>query len=347
MMKALVCRGPKNISYMEVPKPKAEDNEVIIKVEYAGVCGTDLRIYEGTKEIPYPRIIGHELSGVIHEKGKHVQDFSCGDRVAVYPMLACGECYVCRQGRTNICVHRKTIGYEIDGAFAEFVKIPASFIEAGNVVKVPDGVTFEQAAIAEPLTAALHGIDRAHLEKGQFLAIVGAGPIGLAHLQLALSYDVECIVIEPAEERRALARKLGADYIIDPKSQDLFEKIKEITEGVGVHVAMVDVGIPQVIESSLHIIRKGGVCVIFAGSPKGSSMTIDPNFIHYNEIDLIGSSSSSPDNMNRILSMIEDGKLNTELLISDVYPMKEWEKALGKKKNYQGVKTLLFPEHSE
>lgn len=346
-MKALVCSGPKNISYTEVPKPQAGEGEIIVEVKYAGVCGTDLRIYEGTKEIPYPRIIGHEVSGVVHELGKNVQSFSIGDRVAVYPMLACGECYICKQGRTNICVNRKTIGYEIDGVFAEYVKIPASFINAGNVVMVPEEVSFEQAAIAEPLTAALHGIDRARLKKRQYLAIIGAGPIGLAHLQLAHSYNVVKIVIEPSEERRFLAQKLGADHIVNPKTQDLYKEINMITDGVGVHVAMVDVGIPNVIESALHIIRKGGICVIFAGSPKGSSIYIDPNYIHYNEIDLIGSSSSSPENMKRIMQLIKEGKLNTELLISDIYPMREWEKALGKKKNYQGVKTLLFPEPSE
>lgn len=125
-MKALVSLGPKHIVYKDVPQPPADKNEMLVQVKFAGVCGPDIRIYEGMKGILYPRIIGHEFSRVIHELGDNICDYVKGDSVTVYPMLACGKCYECKNGRTNICVNRKTIGYEIDGAFAEYVKIPHS-----------------------------------------------------------------------------------------------------------------------------------------------------------------------------------------------------------------------------
>ena len=153
-MKALVFQGPKQFEVKEVPIPQCGADEMLVRVRFAGVCGTDNRIYQGTKVIAAPRITGHEFSGTIKRLGSHVKGYQLGQRVSVYPMLYCGHCYCCREGRTNICVNRTTIGYEIDGGFAQYVKIPKRAIECGNVVPIPDNVSDEIAAISEPIAAS-------------------------------------------------------------------------------------------------------------------------------------------------------------------------------------------------
>ena len=156
-MVALFFHSPGDIRVEHTDIPPITKDEVLVRVTYAGVCGTDNRIYQGTKKITGPRIIGHEFCGVITLAGKNVPDFSEGDRVTAYPTIACGKCYACRAGRKNICVNRTTIGYEIDGAFSQYVRIPAEAIAGGNLLHVPPTVGDKAAAISEPMTAAYHG----------------------------------------------------------------------------------------------------------------------------------------------------------------------------------------------
>lgn len=341
MVRALVFEGPEKMSIQEVPVPSISEKEILVKVKFAGVCGTDIRIYGGTKVINSPRITGHEFAGEIVEIGHQVDGFKVGDRVTVYPMLACGTCYACQSKRSNICVNRTTIGYEIDGGFAEYVRIPFEAIEGGNVLRIPDNVSYEKAAIAEPLAAALNGIQRAQLQEGQSLAIVGAGPIGLGHVLLAKTKGVKILLIEPKKEKRDLALKLGADYVLDPGLGDVKKEVMLLTNGAGVDSLLLDVGIPKVIEESLELVKKGGRFILFAGCPVGSRITIDPNLIHYKEIEFTGASSSTPDNEAEILALISEGKIDVEQLITDVLPFSQWLDAFNLKKNYQGLKTIL------
>ena len=237
-MKALVFQGPKQFEVKEVPIPQCGADEMLVRVRFAGVCGTDNRIYQGTKVIAAPRITGHEFSGTIERLGSHVKGYQLGQRVSVYPMLYCGHCYCCREGRTNICVNRTTIGYEIDGGFAQYVKIPKRAIECGNVVPIPDNVSDEIAAISEPIAASYHGMQQAGLRDGETFVIIGAGPIGLFHTQLSRSVNLaRRIVIEPIPEKRKMALEMGADFVIDPAVQDAKAVIFEQTGGQGGHAS--------------------------------------------------------------------------------------------------------------
>lgn len=341
-MRALVYRGVRDVSIEEVEVPEIGDEELLVKVKYAGVCGTDVRIYNGSKKIPSPKIIGHEFAGEVVEKGKNVSNFNTGDRVTVYPMIPCGQCYCCKDNRSNICVNRKTIGYEIDGGFAEYVKIPKEAIEKGNVIKLPDDISYLEAALSEPVTAAFHGIKRSGLKAKDKLAIFGAGFIGICHVQLARLINPDSIiVVEPKEEKRMLAKEFGADMVIDPVSKDDKQEIFEFTKGEGVDVAIVDVGIPAVIEKALTCVKKGGTLLLFAGSPEGSKITIDPNWIHYREINVTGSSAATPDEQKQVLSMIASKNIDAKRLLTEVLPMEEWKKAFEMKENYLALKTLL------
>ncbi len=343
-MKALVFQGAKDFEVKEVPIPICTEEEILIKVRFAGVCGTDNRIYQGTKHIEAPRITGHEFSGVIVQIGEKVTGYQLGQRVSVYPMIHCGHCHCCKEGRTNICTNRITIGYELDGGFAQYVKVPKEAIACGNIVPIPDDVSDEIAAISEPITAAYHGIMQAKLREGDVFVIVGAGPIGLFHTQLSKCIPLsKRIVIEPIEEKRKMALSMGADIAINPMTEDAKKMILEQTDGRGADAVIVDVGVPAVLEQSLEYVKKGGRLIIFAGMPLGSKICIDPNIIHYKEIVLTGSSSSSARHQAEVFRLLSSGKIGTEGMISACFPLEEWRKAFEMKNNYIGVKTIIDP----
>lgn len=345
MMRALVFKGPKHFDVEMRPIPEINDEEILVKVKFGGVCGTDNRIYQGTKVIDAPRITGHEFSGTIEEIGSKVPgDYKIGQRVSVYPMIYCGKCHCCLEGRTNICVNRTTIGYEIDGGFAQYVKIPKEAIACGNVVEIPDSVSDEIAAISEPIAAAYHGIQQAQLKDGDVFVIVGAGPIGLFHVQLSKSVNLgKLIVIEPIAEKRQMAKEMGADIVIDPMNEDAKAIIMEATGKKGADSVIIDVGVPSVLEQSIDYVKKGGRFVIFAGNPVGSKVTIDPNVIHYKELVVTGSSSSSADNQREVFKLLDSGKVDCSQMVSGVFTLEEWQTAFDMKANYMGIKTILDP----
>ncbi|MBE6990926.1 MAG: threonine dehydrogenase [Ruminococcaceae bacterium] len=344
MMKALVFKAPKHFDVEERPIPSYGEDELLVKVRFGGVCGTDNRIYQGTKVIQAPRITGHEFSGTIAGIGAAVKGYHLGQRVSVYPMIYCGKCHCCLEGRTNICVNRTTIGYEIDGGFAQYVKIPKEAIACGNVVEIPDNVSDEVAAISEPIAAAYHGIQQAALRDGDTFVIVGAGPIGLFHVQLSKSVRLgKLIVIEPIAEKREMAREMGADIVIDPVNEDAKGIILDATDGRGADSVIIDVGVPSVLEQSIAYVKKGGRFVIFAGNPVGSTVTLDPNVIHYKELVVTGSSSSSADNQREVFRLLSSGKVDCSRMVSGVFPLEDWQTAFEMKANYKGVKTILDP----
>ncbi|GFN22667.1 alcohol dehydrogenase catalytic domain-containing protein [Thermanaeromonas sp. C210] len=341
-MKALYFLSPGQLELREVEKPEAGPGELIVKVAYAGVCGTDVRIYRGTKAIPAPRIIGHEFSGTIAEVGPGVEGWEVGSRVTVYPVIPCGTCYACRSGRPNICLNRTTIGYELDGAFAEYVKVPREAVGQGHVIPLPPEVSLEEAAAAEPVAAAFHGIRRSRLSPGQDVCIMGAGPIGLYHLQLAFWRGArQVIVSEPQEERRNLALRFGATVAVAP--EEVKAAVGEVTGGAGVDVVFIDVGIPAIIREAVSLAKKGGTCVLFAGCPAGSTAEIDPNEIHYREVDLIGSSASTPGNLATVLRLAARNFIDIKSTIGHILDLEDWARAFQMKQDYAGLKTLLKP----
>ncbi|MEN6412917.1 MAG: alcohol dehydrogenase catalytic domain-containing protein [Veillonellales bacterium] len=341
-MKALVFYGPGDIRLKRHKIPVIRQEEMLIRVKAAGVCGTDIRIYNGTKEIEAPRIIGHEFAGDIIAVGKCVKNFAAGERVTVYPIITCNDCYACKTGRTNICSERITLGYELDGGFAEYVRIPANAIANGNVNRLPSGVSYEEGAVSEPLTAAYSGIRRANVKAGNSVLIVGGGPIGLLHTQLSKLYGAGLIIVsEPQKEKRLQAKFFGADAAVDPLNESLQKLIDKMTGGAGMDIVIADVGVPEIVEKSVEYVKRGGKYVIFAGCPAGSRITIDPNQIHYKELVITGSSAAKPTYQRKILKMIAAGQVDVKTVISDVFPVERWQEAFNMKENYKGLKYVL------
>lgn len=343
-MKALVFYAPADCRIEEVKNPSLGSGDILVGVKYAGVCGTDVRIYQGTKKIKPPRITGHEFAGEIVEVGREVTGYRVGERVTVYPVLFCGKCYACRRGRKNICLNRITLGYELDGGFSEYIKIPEKAVKDRNVITLPENITYEEGAASEPVAAAYNGIVRADIRSGDSIVIAGAGPIGLCHVMLSkIKEPGKIIVSEPDRYKRELALRLGANVGIDPTDTAIPVKdnILNLTNGEGADVVFVDVGIKKVLEEALGFLKKGGTYILFAGCPEGTSITIDPNVIHYKEIRFTGASASTPEYQREILSLMASETIDVKPLITDVIPLDSWRTAFEMKENHKGLKSIL------
>lgn len=325
-MKAAVLRAPNDLAVTTIATPQVGPGDLLLRVRAATVCGTDLRILTGkkTKGVRFPSVIGHEFAGVVVEVGAGVTAWSVGDRVCVDPVVACHACAYCKSGRENVCQHRQAIGYEFDGAFAEFIRIPAIALQAGNVFRVPDGMDFEAAALAEPLACCINGQRNADIRLGDTVLVLGAGPIGLMHAALARTAGArQVIVSEPNAARRQAALERGVDLVCNPSSQSLLDVVNGATEGLGADVAILAIGVPALTNEALTVVRKGGHVNLFAGFSAGATATIDVNLIHYNELVVTGASALARRDYEIALNLLASGRVDASSLITHRFGVDE------------------------
>lgn len=329
-MKAGVLEKVNKVRFCTVADPVLAPGDMLLKVRAATVCGTDIRILRGRKTagIRYPSILGHEFAGTVVETGGHSQ-FHSGQAVCVCPQFACGKCEYCIRGAENLCRNMTAMGYEIDGAFAEYVRIPARGIEAGNVFAMPEGMSFETAALAEPLSCVMNGQERVGVTIGDAVVILGAGPIGILHVKLARFAGARHIIVsEPNELRRKAALAEGADVVLDPGVEDLIETVRVATGGLGADVAIVAIGVPSLANDALKLVRHRGRVSLFAGFSKDVQAEIDVNAIHYNELMVTGSFGLTRLQFQRSLQLIASGHLKLETLLTHRFRLEDIETAL-------------------
>jgi L-iditol 2-dehydrogenase len=345
-MKAVVLFKANDFRPVEIEKPEINDREILIRIKASAICGTDIRILEGkkTKDVRYPSTIGHEMAGVIEEAGSNVPKLKIGDRVSIAPVIPCHSCYYCLSGRENACQNRVAIGYQFDGGFAEYVKIPEIAIRYGHVVLLPDNVSFEEGALAEPLSCCINGIKKAGVTLNDIVLIVGAGPIGLMHLQLAKAAGASKVIVsEPIESRRKMAEKFGADIIVDPAKENLKDIVMNNSSGLGVDKIILAIGVPSIVNDTLKLARKGGTVNLFAGFSGTGECTIEANVIHYNEINVNGTTAFTRLDYLNAISLIASGKVNVKDLVSHTFGIDDFVKAYEKCKSGEGVKVLINP----
>ncbi|NDL67565.1 zinc-dependent dehydrogenase [Anaerotalea alkaliphila] len=345
-MKALVLNGPNDFSVKEVDKPVITEDEMLIKVESAALCGTDIRILEGkkTKGVRYPSTIGHEICGSITETGGNVDGFAVGDRVAIANVIPCGACASCLNGRENACLNRKAIGYEFDGGFAEYTRIPDICIQAGNVVKLPETVSSTEGALIEPLACCIRGMVNAGTKFNDTVLVVGAGPIGLMHLQLSqIAGASKVIVSEPNEYRRTKAMELGADRVVNPLEEDLASIVAQETGKQGVDVIMLAIGVPAIINDLLKLCKRGGALCLFAGFSGKGEATIEANLIHYEEINVCGSTAYKRSDYLAAAEMVKTGKIDLNAIASHHFPLDEFQAAYECSRSGEGLKVVIQP----
>lgn len=342
-MKAGVLEDVNAIRFKTVADPALQPGDMLLKVKAATVCGTDIRILRGTKTagIRYPSILGHEFAGEVVETGCHA-GFHNGQAVCVCPQFACGHCDSCLRGAENLCRNLSALGYQLDGAFAEYVRIPAKGVIAGNVVAMPEGLAFETASLAEPLACVMNGQDLACLSMCDAVVVLGAGPIGILHVKLARFRGARLIIVsEPNALRRQAALDAGADFVIDPVQDDLSASVRAATAGVGADVAICAIGVPALANDALGLVRPRGRVSLFAGYAAGSRAELDLNAIHYNEVTVTGAFGLSRLQFDRALGLIAGGALKLEPLLTHRFNLADIAMALQVAEQGAAIKVVI------
>lgn len=342
-MKAAILHAPNDMKLGMAADPVTEPGDLVLRVKAATICGTDIRVLRGRKTagIRYPSIIGHEFSGeVVATDGP--SPYRIGQRVGVCPAIPCGHCPQCLRGRENLCPDLQAIGYEIDGAFAEFIRIPARAVELGNVHVLPDHVSHAEAAMVEPLACVLNGQNKVSLQQGDTVVILGSGPIGTLHVKLArLRGASRVIVSEPNTARRAAALEAGADAVTDPMSGDLRTAILNETRGLGADVVICAIGIPALAAQAVGLAAKGGRVSLFAGFSKGETGNLDVNAIHYEELRLTGAFGLSRKDYEDALHMVGDGRIDLRSMVTHSYGLDALDAAFSMAESGAAMKVAI------
>lgn len=339
-MRAAFFRGARVFDIINVDKPKVGPREVLIEVKACGICGSDLHAYKGlSPDIKTPIILGHEFSGDVIEAGGDVKSVKVGDRVCVEPVVTCGDCYFCKRGEYNRCVKLGLIGCQFNGAFAEYVSVNEKWAH-----KIPENISYEEGALMEPLAVAVHNVERSGV-KGKELAIVfGAGPVGNLILQVLKTMGAsKVIVVDLMDWRLDLARKLGADITINPRSKDVVEEVLKITDQIGVDVSFEAVGNAGVLEQATKVTRKGGIMVVIGvyEEPDVRYYIMD---LVFKELTMRGSAIYC-DNFKTAIRLVESGKVNLKPLITHVLPLEDVKRGFEMltRKTEPAFKVLLNP----
>lgn len=345
-MKTAVLTGPDSLVLEELPRPAVDDNSILIRVKACSICGSDVKIlHNGNPRVKYPAIMGHEIAGEIVEVGKSVKDFAVGDRVAVGADVSCGACDFCRNGIGNCCDINYAIGYQFPGGFAEYCLLNEIVVNYGPITKIPDAVTYEQGALAEQLACVINGLELAQMKEGKSVLVIGAGPVGCLIANTAKSLGASIVVVsEPHSKRLAAAKKFGADIMINPEEQNLIRTVKDATKGKGCDIVMVAVPSAEAQESAIRCVAKRGFVNLFAGLPKAARhITVDSNFLHYNESFIFGSHGCVPRHHKIAVDMIAEGKINTRDLITHRFPLERIHEAFAAVERMEGLKVVINP----
>lgn len=314
-MKALVLKAKHNVQVGELPVPEMNENTVKISVRYCGLCGTDLHKYEGksgTRPLVFPVALGHEISGVVEEVGIKVKDFKPGDRVTADPNWSCGYCKYCRQGLVHLCENSRGV---IKG-MADYVCPPQE-----NVYHIPDSLSMLDAALTEPLSCCLHGMDLLKVKLGETVAVIGMGAIGTIFLQLCRKASARrIVVVETAEEKRDLAMRLGATDFINPLNENPAEVLAE--RGITVSKVMECVGLPSAVNTALEVAGKGARVVLFGMGDPERPVPINTYDAIVKELD-IQSSFLNPYATQRAIDLLAAGAIDTEAVISKIMTAEE------------------------
>jgi L-iditol 2-dehydrogenase len=308
--------------------------EVLVEVAYTGICPWDVRAFTGKSAVAFPRVLGHESSGHVTALGKNVTQLEIGQPVVADFIVKCGVCPACRRGRANRCQNPTYQQY--GGGYGDYVCLPQQ-----NIFPVRPGADMKAVAFMEPLACVLRGQDMLQLYPGEVELVVGLGPIGLMHLQVARSFGTRVMAVDLIPARLAKAEALGADWVVNPSETDLSDKVKQVTDGWGADAAVIAVGAARLVEQTLPMLAPGGRLNIFAGIYPKDELRFDPNLIHYGEYILTGSADSTPENMARALDLIQNGIVDTAGLVSHLLPLEELGRGFEMVQNTEGLKIMI------
>jgi L-iditol 2-dehydrogenase len=352
-MRAAVYRGINDVRVETVPVPRIGAGEILIKVASCGICGTDLKkIHTGSHSAP--RIFGHETAGTIAAIGVGVENFSVGERVMVFHHVPCGDCYYCRKRTYAQCPVYKpagvTAGFEPSGGgFAEYVRVMDWIVRDGGVIRIPDGIPFEQAAFVEPVNTVLKGLKALNLQPDETVLVIGQGPIGILHASLALKTGAKVLTSDLYPERHAIAAGFGLQHPIHAGTEDVAARAKAATEGRGVDAVIVAVGVNALIKTAMDAVRPGGKVLLFAAT-QHCEASFDPAAVCMDEKTLLGSYSSSFDIQDEVSRLVFDGYRNgfdLTRLISHRFSLEDAVEAIDLASNPSASSMKIMIEHEK
>lgn len=346
-MKVARFYAPGDVRIEEAPEPTPGAGEVKIRVRNCSTCGTDLKIFRnGHPNIESKRVIGHEIAGEVVELGEGVEGWAPGDRVQVIAAVPCGECRQCRKDRMSTCERQTSVGYQYEGGFAEYLVVPRQVMAVDGLNRIPEGVGFDEASVAEPLACVLNGQRLVGVGEGDTVVVVGAGPIGCLHVRLARARGAtKVVLVDVNKDRLALsADRVHPDATIDGSTVDVVEEVMRLTDGSGADVVITAAASGAAQEQALLMAARGGRISFFGGLPKDNPViACDSNLVHYRELTIAGANGSSPADNAEALRLIASGQVPVADLITHRVGLDDVLKALDIVASGTAVKVTVEP----
>jgi L-iditol 2-dehydrogenase len=347
-MKAAILTEKQKFEIRELPDSQCPKNGLVLKVEACGICGSDLRRWiEGPPSGVENLVPGHEFSGVVSEVGKNLTGYQVNDRLAVAPDIHCGECYYCLRNLYNLCDNLRFVGITpgYPGGFAEKVILTSEILKNGIVHKMPEDLSFEEGALAEPCCSVLASLHRIHTSLGETMVVMGAGPIGCLHVIVGKSRGAKVVISEPSEIRRKYAERFEPDGIVDPNTENLVESVFKSTNGVGADVVVCANPVAATHTIAVELVRKRGKVILFGGLPKDNPFTtLDANKIHYGEIEILGAFSYHPAFHKLALDLLARKVIPARKIITNSFFLEEIDHAFNSAAKGSELKVMIKME---
>jgi L-iditol 2-dehydrogenase len=345
-MKAAVYEGLDKITVRELPTPTPEPGGIVVRVRACAVCGSDIRIFHhGNSRVNPPQVLGHEIAGEVFAIGSGITRFKQGDRVAIGADVPCGQCPFCEAGIGNNCQINYAMGYQFPGGFAEYVPLNSTVVNYGPVHILPDNVSFNEGALAEPLACVLNALELSPVKLGDTVVLIGAGPIGMMICEVARAMGAaKVILINRSSPRLELAKKLNiADLHINSTETDAVKAVLNETGGLGADVILTSNPSGESQAQALLMAKNRARVNFFGGLPKGTMVTLDTNIIHYKELFVTGAHGSMPIHHGRALGMIASGRIDVKRFITHTFGIDNMAEAFRTAEGHGGLRVVVNP----
>lgn len=339
-MQTALLYQPHEFRIEQAEIPKIDDTQALIKIKTCGICPSDVRFYTGQKRSEtYPINTGHEFAGQIVAIGSQHHGFQVGDRVVTDLRLVCGECFYCRRGVYSYCAHMRSD--LVRGGYCEY-----AYAVTSSLRRIPHGLSYEEASFAEPLACCVHSINQCGVQPGDTVVLIGAGPIGLMHMQIARHQGARTVVCDLIDTRLEAALGLGADLVINVQRRSALAELRALTEGRLANVVIVAAGTPQAAELGIELAGVCGVVNLFAGFHPPTDIRINPNDIHYKQLRLIGTHNFTPQALLQGLELLQQGAVRVAPLITHRFALHEIQQGFATVAGCIGLKAMIVLDPS-
>jgi len=345
-MKAAVLEELKRLVVKEIPTPEVDDDSVLVRVAACAVCGSDIRIFHhGNPRVTPPAIMGHESSGEVVAVGAHVSKFQVGQRVCIGADVPCGQCAFCEAGIGNNCQINYAMGYQFPGSFAEYVLLNRMVVDHGPVHPIPEHVSYDEAALAEPLGCVLNALELSPIAFGDTVVVIGAGPVGCMIIEAARKMGAgRIIVVQRSLPRLENAKKFGADVYVCSAEEDAVARVKAETNGLGADVILTACPSPEAQIDAIAMAKNRARVNFFGGLPKDKSkVLLDTNLIHYKELLVCGAHGCMPRHHQKAIDLIAAGVVNMKQYISHRFPLDQIADAFAVAESHAGMRVMVNP----